>query len=1586
MSTSRAERTSDYDASRQLVQRCLDVPGERLSDQVAPIDVRVSNAARIGKLYGMVSRKGNHSRGRPRRRTPHVFVPEEIAVVPRGMMEARFLIGVSIGIFEQSPASEIVHEHGDTVSSTDHGTARDATDGSRGLCHRRVAGAEWLSVCTAGGTHEPFNAAKESRIFMIWLAKISHMHRRTAYLMTIAALLLILLEVGTVAALAWQNETVDSGAYGEYSSIALSVGGEPRVSYYDRAHGDLRLARNNYDGAGWRIETVDSAGDVGQYSSLALNSAGRPCISYYDYTNSALKYAAYSGSAWTIQTVDSAGDVGLYTSLTFNGYGEPCISYYDQTNGDLKYAVHSASGWTIQTVDSAGDVGQFSSLARNYADEPCISYFDATNYRLKYAEFNGAVWQVQTVDAAGFAGMFSSLAMDIYGRPRISCYDMANADLLYAAYTGTTWQIQTADSPGAVGKYSSLRLDGSGMPRISYYDETNQDLKYAALNGSSWQVDTVDTAGTVGQYTSLVLDGAGNPQISYYNGTAGALKVAHPPLPAPTVTSIDPPNGVLGYTFAAEITGTHFHPGASVRLSRAGYPDIPGAGVVVTSPTTITCTFVIKAMEPVDYRNVIVTNADGQSGTLENGFAILRQGTGGLNWAIETVDSAGDVGWFTSMKLDKYGRPRISYVDWSNPALKYAEYNGSGWQITTVVRPGAVWEGVSLALDTAGNPRIAYQDRAAGALKYASYANASWQISVVAPDGLYGGDASLVLDPMTGNPRIAYSDYAASLLKYASYNGSAWQIQSLGIYGYECSLALDRAGRPHISFNDASGRLQYASWTGSTWNIQMLDSGAGLGTSLVLDNSDNPRIAYGGGFLKYAEYDGKAWHVSTLDSGGAGLTTSIVLDSAGHPCIAYTGPSQSSLKYAEYDGTAWHLQTIDIAANTGLDVSLALDASDNVLISYRYMQSISPATDGDLKFARGTRIVPAPGPGGPRPTVPVPTYAGPTVPVPTYAGPTVPVPTYAGPTVPVPTYAGPTVPVPTYVGPTVPVPTYVGQTVPVPTYAGPTVPIPTYVGPTVPVPTYVGPTVPIPTYAGPTVPVPTYAGPTVPIPNLERAITAVDPMEGTIGTEFTITGSGFGLIQGEVLVGPDPCDVLAWNPTWIVCKVAEPQPAGTYNVTVLVQDQPITYTGFTLGEPRISSVDIPAGPLDEGEIITVSGDFFGDTEGTVSVIDSNGTGVAAEVIEWSMQTIRFEIPGALAGTAGTYVLSVENEVGDALRFITISSGMPGDMQDHAFIGPESGCSATGIEYMGAFYVFYTHPHCVFCTDSHEVRVKQILYDGIGYEPSLVSAGIPIPDGKTDASMAPIVIEGTMWVFLTGQDGRLHFWRYNDTWSDSKWNHIGDVTTNSDWEIAPVYNPVTHRISVYYEHGDTLNRIFSDDGGFLWEEGGAVSGIGTISTAPSAVFYQSLCNGQSYDTLVAVGDGDKEGHVYALNNGTVVGTPLSFGTLYGRAFLLDTGYFNDEIHLFWRQADNSDVYWKRMAKWNADTWGPTYRYECYSDDPTDWCWKSDWAVTAAIRDPSDGYFEFQFWGYKGHWTLNIVGLPCPPYPHCAGICC
>ena len=70
------------ETSRDLVQRCLAALAERFNDSTCTIDTAVSNAARIWKLYGTVSRKGDPTADRPHRRSRIIAVPDETGIVP----------------------------------------------------------------------------------------------------------------------------------------------------------------------------------------------------------------------------------------------------------------------------------------------------------------------------------------------------------------------------------------------------------------------------------------------------------------------------------------------------------------------------------------------------------------------------------------------------------------------------------------------------------------------------------------------------------------------------------------------------------------------------------------------------------------------------------------------------------------------------------------------------------------------------------------------------------------------------------------------------------------------------------------------------------------------------------------------------------------------------------------------------------------------------------------------------------------------------------------------------------------------------------------------------------------------------------------------------------------------------------------------------------------------------------------------------------------------------------------------------------------------------------------------------------------
>jgi hypothetical protein len=63
---------------------------------------------------------------------------------------------------------------------------------------------------------------------------------------------------------------------------------------------------------------------------------------------------------------------------------------------------------------------------------------------------------------------------------------------------------------------------------------------------------------------------------------------------------------------------------------------------------------------------------------------------GAGTWNITTVDSAGNVGLYTSIALDGNGYPHISYYDSTHEYLKYAYKDASGWHTEVVDSTGSV--------------------------------------------------------------------------------------------------------------------------------------------------------------------------------------------------------------------------------------------------------------------------------------------------------------------------------------------------------------------------------------------------------------------------------------------------------------------------------------------------------------------------------------------------------------------------------------------------------------------------------------------------------------------------------------------------------------------------------------------------------------------------------------------------------------------------------------------------------------------------------------------------------------------------------
>ncbi len=103
----------------------------------------------------------------------------------------------------------------------------------------------------------------------------------------------------------------------------------------------------------------------------------------------------------------------------------------------------------------------------------------------------------------------------------------------------------------------------------------------------------------------------------------------------PFVTAITPNTGVnTGSVSITNLSGENFNTSATVNLTRTGQPNITATNVQVVSSSQITCTLPLTGKAAGQW-NIIVTNPDGQSGILANGFTVTAANPGNTPFVID---------------------------------------------------------------------------------------------------------------------------------------------------------------------------------------------------------------------------------------------------------------------------------------------------------------------------------------------------------------------------------------------------------------------------------------------------------------------------------------------------------------------------------------------------------------------------------------------------------------------------------------------------------------------------------------------------------------------------------------------------------------------------------------------------------------------------------------------------------------------------------------------------------------------------------------------------------------------------------------
>jgi hypothetical protein len=220
-----------------------------------------------------------------------------------------------------------------------------------------------------------------------------------------------------------------------------------------------------------------------------------------------------------------------------------------------------------------------------------------------------------------------------------------------------------------------------------------------------------------------------------------------------------------------------------------------------------------------------------------------------------------------------------------------------------------------------------------------AHAAPSWNVQIVDEDasGIGYGFCPIAVDS-NNNPHIAYSGSPEA--RYASWNGSGWNIQQIPSYAFVHDLVLDANGDPHITL----GSLAYGTWNGSGWDFQTVTTDYTVYSSLALDSSGNPHVAYiTGDKLKYATQNGSNWTIQTVavdklqqDS----IRLSLALNSHDTPYIMYrtrpyvdnsTGEEHSSvdIKLAVWQNSRWNIETVRTSSHLVTFGNMVLDSKGN---------------------------------------------------------------------------------------------------------------------------------------------------------------------------------------------------------------------------------------------------------------------------------------------------------------------------------------------------------------------------------------------------------------------------------------------------------------------------------------------------------------------------------------------------------------------------------------------------------------------------------------------------------------------------------
>ena len=345
----------------------------------------------------------------------------------------------------------------------------------------------------------------------------------------------------------------------------------------------------------------------------------------------------------------------------------------------------------------------------------------------------------------------------------------------------------------------------------------------------------------------------------------------------------------------------------------------------------------------------------------------------------------------------------------------------------------------------------------------------------------------------------------------------------------------------------------------------------------------------------------------------------------------------------------------------------------------------------------------------------------------------------------------------------------------------------------------------------------------VPFTVVNATIIGISPTGGLPGTPVTITGSGFGVAQGNgtVWLGTAPAIVTSWSDGLVVATVASGSASGT--AQILQNGVWSNSVSFTIDNLQVSSASPNSGPA--GTVVTITGGGFGTTQGSGNVWIGTTNGV---VVSWSDNQILASV--ASSASSGTVKVQQNNVWSNAVAFAvppslgsqptlilvpSVISMVAGDTRSIEALNA-SGQSVTGLAWT-----------------SSDTTIATLSTD----DPPIITAVAP---GNVTISVGNASADLTVYAGPTLPTGT------------TVWSNLGDGTGVT--KIVPAVPSASGAADVFALQASGLVQALRSDGTVAWQSNASANSTlipdfqgGVIVTNPDTSTWYKLdgLTGQAY---------------------------------------------------------------------------------------------------------------------------------------------